>query len=76
MKLAMLIVSHAQKDALLLLDEPDNHLDIAAKTALAISLNNYPGAFILVSHDTQFVKQIGVNMHLDINSGSAIEEHA
>lgn len=75
MKLAMLCVSHAQKDVLLLLDEPDNHLDIAAKTALAISLKNYLGAFILVSHDTQFVEQIGMNMRLDINSGSAIEEH-
>lgn len=75
MKLAMLCVSRAKKDALLLLDEPDNHLDIAAKTALAISLKNYPGAFILVSHDTQFVEQVGVNMRLDINSGSAIEEY-
>ena len=75
MKLAMLCVSHAKKDALLLLDEPDNHLDIAAKNALAISLKNYPGAFILVSHDTQFVEQVGVNLRLDINSGRAIEEH-
>jgi len=39
------------KPDLLLLDEPDNHLDIAGKARLEQVLRGYPGAFVLVSHD-------------------------
>ena len=39
------------KPDLLLLDEPDNHLDIAGKARLEQVLRAYPGAFVLVSHD-------------------------
>ncbi|WP_018693774.1 ATP-binding cassette domain-containing protein [Algicola sagamiensis] len=61
MKLAMLIVSHHPAQPLLLLDEPDNHLDIHSKNLLADVLNQYRGAFVLVSHDDEFVHQTGVN---------------
>jgi ATP-binding cassette subfamily F protein 3 len=37
--------------ALLLLDEPDNHLDLDAKAALEKTLVNYEGAVVIVSHD-------------------------
>ena len=56
MKLAMLIVSHQQAKPFLLLDEPDNHLDLESKLMLAQALNQYPGGFILVSHDEDFVR--------------------
>jgi ATP-binding cassette subfamily F protein 3 len=36
---------------LLLLDEPDNHLDLEAKTALEEFLRGYSGSVIIVSHD-------------------------
>ena len=36
---------------LLLLDEPDNHLDLAAKSMLERLLADYPGAVVIVSHD-------------------------
>ncbi|MGF1787446.1 ATP-binding cassette domain-containing protein [Photobacterium swingsii] len=61
MKLAMLIVSHAAHSPLLLLDEPDNHLDIESKQILAAALNDYKGAFILVSHDRNFVEEVGIH---------------
>jgi ATP-binding cassette subfamily F protein 3 len=35
----------------LLLDEPDNHLDLKAKTYLEKLIQNYPGAVVIVSHD-------------------------
>lgn len=63
MKLAMLIVSHKQNSPLLLLDEPDNHLDIDSKQILASALREYQGAFILVSHDADFVEEVGVNQN-------------
>ncbi|MEZ8882195.1 ATP-binding cassette domain-containing protein [Vibrio sp. 10N.222.54.F6] len=63
MKLAMLIVSHKQDSPLLLLDEPDNHLDIDSKQILASALRDYQGAFILVSHDADFVEEVGVNQN-------------
>ncbi len=36
---------------LLLLDEPDNHLDVAGKETLEKFIRAYPGAVIIVSHD-------------------------
>lgn len=35
----------------LLLDEPDNHLDLAGKMYLERFIQNYPGAVVIISHD-------------------------
>jgi ATPase subunit of ABC transporter with duplicated ATPase domains len=65
MRLAMLIAS-CQIDKLLLLDEPDNHLDIASKAQLAQALADFAGSFILVSHDQYFVDECGINEVLNL----------
>ena len=53
-KLAMLIVSHQTNHPVLLLDEPDNHLDLDSKTELARALRRYKTGFVLVTHDDSF----------------------
>jgi ATP-binding cassette subfamily F protein 3 len=42
----------------LLLDEPTNHLDIAARGTLERALQQFDGAFIIVSHDRTFVDKV------------------
>ena len=54
-----------QKPNLLLLDEPTNHLDLEARNWLEQYLNDYPHAFVLVSHDRYFL-DVTVNKILEI----------
>lgn len=39
------------RPSVLLLDEPDNHLDLSGKAFLERLINEYPGAVVLISHD-------------------------
>ena len=66
MKLALLIISHQAHQPILLLDEPDNHLDLASKQLLASTLNNYQGGFVLISHDNDFAEESGVNCEFSL----------
>ncbi|EJN3361211.1 ABC-F family ATP-binding cassette domain-containing protein, partial [Vibrio alginolyticus] len=66
MKLAMLIVSHQNSQPLLLLDEPDNHLDLESKIMLSQALNTYKGGFVLISHDQDFASESGVLRQIEL----------
>jgi ATP-binding cassette subfamily F protein 3 len=46
------------KPDLLLLDEPDNHLDLAGKAFLERFIRSYPGGVILVSHDRYLLDMV------------------
>ncbi|MBF7073632.1 ABC-F family ATP-binding cassette domain-containing protein [Glaciecola sp. MH2013] len=70
MRLAMLIAS-SSTNSLLLLDEPDNHLDFVSKGLLARALSVFTGAYILVSHDEYFVGQCGVSNTCDALASDA-----
>ena len=49
---------------LLILDEPTNHLDMESREQLALALNDYPGAVILVSHDPFLVEAVADRLWL------------
>ena len=54
MKLLYLI---GQEPNLMLLDEPTNFLDLESVLALETFLQNYQGAFLLISHDREFLRR-------------------
>ena len=54
-----------QQANFLILDEPTNHLDMRSQEALQRALENYEGAFIIVSHNRAFVDRI-VNKTLEV----------
>lgn len=49
---------------LLLLDEPDNHIDLDSLLAVEALLRDYRGALILVSHDAAFVDALAITDRL------------
>ncbi|MEV7019834.1 ABC-F family ATP-binding cassette domain-containing protein [Streptomyces sp. NPDC093991] len=61
---------------LLLLDEPTNNLDLDSVEQLEGALNSYQGAFVVVSHDERFIKEIGVNRWLRMADGRLHETGA
>jgi len=46
-----------QRPDVLLLDEPTNHLDMPSVAWFAGFLKSYPGAFLLISHDREFLNE-------------------
>ena len=56
------------KPDLLLLDEPDNHLDLAGKAFLERYIRSYPGGVILVSHD-RYLLDLVVDEIVELEDG-------
>lgn len=53
---------------LLLLDEPDNHLDLQGKTLLEKVITGYPGGVVIVSHD-RFLLDLVVDEIAELEDG-------
>jgi ATP-binding cassette, subfamily F, member 3 len=56
-RLALALVGFRRPN-LLLLDEPTNHLDLEMRQALAMALQDYAGAVIMVSHDRHLLASV------------------
>jgi ATP-binding cassette, subfamily F, member 3 len=67
--LARLLVAGAD---LLLLDEPDNHLDLAGKEILERFIRGFPGTVVLVSHDRYLLDET-VDGIVEIEDGRLTE---
>jgi ATPase subunit of ABC transporter with duplicated ATPase domains len=57
---------HLQQPSILIMDEPTNHINFRHLPALARAVKNFQGAVLLVSHDSHFVQDVGVETVIDM----------
>ena len=60
------VMTGARPPPLLILDEPTNHLDLDSIGAVEAALTAYDGAIVVVSHDPDFLRAIGVERTLEL----------
>lgn len=68
-KLIMLAKLLVQEPQLLLLDEPDNHLDLKAKENLEKIICGYNGCVVIISHDRYLLDEIATGI-AELDAGS------
>ena len=68
-RLVLGIVAY-QRPNLLLLDEPTNHLDLEMRQALAMALQDYEGAVVMVSHDRHLLRTVSDEFYI-VHDGRA-----
>lgn len=56
-----------QEPAVLIMDEPTNHINFRHLPAIAKALQTFKGGVIVVSHDADFVSKIKINRVIDLN---------
>jgi len=68
-RLVLALVTYLRPN-LLLLDEPTNHLDLEMRQALAVALQEYAGAVVLVSHDRHLLRTVADEFYI-VHQGGA-----
>jgi ATP-binding cassette subfamily F protein 3 len=69
-RLVLALVTYLRPN-LLLLDEPTNHLDLEMRQALAVALQDYAGAVVLVSHDRHLLRTVADEFYIVHQGGAA-----
>ena len=54
---------------LLILDEPTNHLDPETQKIIANTFKDFPGTMLVVSHNPDFVDNLGIERTLRLPEG-------
>jgi ATP-binding cassette, subfamily F, member 3 len=70
-KLVMLAKLIVQQPQLLLLDEPDNHLDLPAKQHLEKTIRGYEGCVVIISHDRYLLDEVATDI-AELDSGRLV----
>lgn len=73
---AFLAVHALRATNLLIMDEPTNHLDVPGSEALGKALATYPGALVVVSHDREFLAEVGINKFAVVQNGKLLDNAA
>jgi ATPase subunit of ABC transporter with duplicated ATPase domains len=68
--IAIMVMSGAE---LLLLDEPTNHLDFGSIDVVERALNQFRGTVLAISHDREFIRNIGCDRVLEVREGRVQE---
>ncbi|KYG66367.1 ABC transporter ATP-binding protein [Bdellovibrio bacteriovorus] len=69
---AKLLYLIGQEPNLLLLDEPTNFLDLETLLVLESFLQEYKGAFLLISHDREFLRRVTDHI-LEVEAGDIVK---
>lgn len=64
-RLAIAMITISELD-LLILDEPTNNLDVTTVDQMVEALNEYEGAFWVISHDLDFLSRINITRSLNL----------
>jgi ATP-binding cassette, subfamily F, member 3 len=67
-KLVALIRLMMEAPDILLLDEPDNHLDLEAKQRLESTIKDYDGSIVIISHDRYLLDEVATTI-AELDSG-------
>lgn len=73
MRLALALVLADEAPQLLLLDEPDKHLDLPSRAVVEAALRTYPGALVVVSHSPAFLAACGIEHRLRLDGAGGAE---
>lgn len=65
LSLCCLMVNASTPD-IFILDEPTNNIDIGSMEILAATLREYRGVLLLVSHDSSFAEQVGIDREIKL----------